>query len=188
MGEQKLYFIAIVLPLELAEQVIDVQQDLANRFQSRKALNVLPHITLIAPFTLSSADHTNLMEWFSSLIVHISPFAITLNGFDSFQNPRHPVIYIKPTPNPALLALQKILVDQFHTTFSHPIPANSEIRFKPHITVAYRDLLPEVFKVAWPEYREKQFSGSFSVTGFQLLQHDRKKWHVIGSCYLNETE
>lgn len=188
MEDQNLYFIAIVLPEELAKQVVEVQRDIADRLQSRKALEVMPHITLKAPFQLLAADHDNLVQWFSNLTIKISSFDIDLRGFDSFRNPRHPVIYIKPVPNPDLMDLQKALIRQFYTAFNNAVASGTEASFKPHVTVAYRDLEPEAFNSAWPEFMTKPFSGSFSVSGFQLLQHDRKKWNVIATYDLIKTE
>ncbi|MDQ6481363.1 2'-5' RNA ligase family protein [Dyadobacter sp. LHD-138] len=188
MENQNLYFIAIVLPEELAQHVIEVQQDIAYRFQSQKALKVMPHITLKAPFPLSAADHDDLLQWFSDLSVKVSQFTINLKGFDAFRNPKHPVIYIKPVPNPDLMDLQKVLIRQFYSAFNNTAASGTEASFKPHVTVAYRDLEPEAFNNAWPEFVTKPFSGSFSVNRFQLLQHDRRKWNVIARHDLREIE
>ena len=188
MEDQNLYFIAIVLPEELAKQVVEVQRDIADRFQSRKALKVMPHITLKAPFPLLAADHDYLLQWFSNLTIKISSFDVDLRGFDSFRNPKHPVIYIKPVPNLDLMDLQKALIRQFYTAFNSSAASGTEASFKPHVTVAYRDLEPEAFNSAWPEFMTKPFSGSFLVSGFQLLQHDRRKWNVIATHNLTKTD
>lgn len=189
MENQNLYFIAIVLPEELAQHVIEVQQDIAHRFQSQKALKVMPHITLKAPFPLLAPDHDYLLQWFSNLTIKISSFDVDLKGFDVFRNPKHPVIYIKPVSNPDLMDLQKALIRQFYSAFKNiAASGTTEASFKPHVTVAYRDLEPEAFNNAWPEFVTKPFSGSFSVNSFQLLQHDRRKWHVIATHHLTKTE
>ena len=54
-----------------------------------------------------------------------------------------------------------------------------DIDFKPHITVAYRDLTPENFSVAWQEYKDKTVNSVFHVDAIHLLEHDRKKWNLI---------
>ena len=179
MGNQNLYFIAIVLPDELCKQVVEIQNEIADRYQSQKSLKVIPHITLKAPFVLPAFSHHHVISWFSDLIVGISPFTIELKDFDSFRNPKQPVIYIKPLPSKALSNLQKMIIQEFYKTFDTIEIGGTELSYKPHVTVAYRDLKPKMFELAWPEFKVKNFSGEFLATGFQLLKHDGKMWHVI---------
>ncbi|MCF2447262.1 2'-5' RNA ligase family protein [Dyadobacter sp. CY345] len=176
---QNLYFIAIVLPEEISRQVIEVQKEFAERFDSRRSLRVMPHITLKAPFRLPPIVHNHLLNWFLDLVVEIPSFQLELKGFDAFKNPKHPVIYIKPSLNDSLFSLQRVLIQQFFDSFDDAKPNNTELVFRPHITVAYRDLQPEMFERAWLEFRDKKFSGTFVVNSFQLLKHDGKSWNII---------
>lgn len=57
----------------------------------------------------------------------------------------------------------------------HPV----DLAFKPHMTIAYRDLTPENFFQAWEEYKDKHFYDVFDVHTIYLLEHDWKKWNVI---------
>lgn len=179
MENQNLYFIAIVLPEELSKKVTEVQNEFAERFESSKSLNVMPHITLKAPFTLPAFAHNHVLDWFASLIIEIPSFQLELENFDAFKNPKHPVIFIKPSPNDSLSSLQKILIQEFYRTFDDIEVSGTELIFKPHITVAYRDLQPEMFEMAWPEFRDREFSGTLQVNSFQLLKHNGKAWHII---------
>ena len=62
----------------------------------------------------------------------------------------------------------------------------SDIGFNPHMTIAYRDLSPELFQQAWHEYKHKKFEAEFEVDAFYLLQHDSKKWNIISTNNLNQ--
>ena len=179
MENQNLYFVAIVLPDELCEKIVEIQSEIADRFNSRKSLKVVPHITLKAPFTLPEFAHIHLLNWFANLIVKIPSFQVNLEDFGAFKNTKQPVIYIKPIANEALTNLQKLIVQEFYRTFEDVQIGSSELVYKPHVTVAYRDLKPEMFERAWPEFEIEKFSGTFLVNGFQLLKHDGKMWHII---------
>jgi len=184
MEKQNLYFVAIVLPEELSKKVISIQTEIAACFESQKSLRVVPHITLKAPFTLSASMHSEVVKWFDNLLININYFSVDLWDFGSFPNPKSPVIYIKLMGNAVLLKLQQDIIQQFYKVFSGTA-SGTEINFKPHVTVAYRDLKPEIFLRAWQEFKDRKFSESFVANSFELLQHDGKKWNVIKTFRLN---
>ena len=176
---ENLYFIAILPPPEISSGIISIQNDLSERFETKKALKVMPHITLKAPFKVGENQHENVLRWFTSMAVNVTPFIIELKDFGSFPNLKSPVIYIKPVRNLSLLALQKEILRQFQAAFPSQTVSNLELSFKPHMTVAYRDLHPDMFKKAWPEFSLKKYSVQFEVIDFQLLQHNGKEWNVV---------
>jgi 2'-5' RNA ligase len=57
----------------------------------------------------------------------------------------------------------------------------SDLEFKAHVTIAYKDLSSEMFSKAWQEYKHKTFDAVFDVEAFYLLQHDTKKWNIIAT-------
>jgi len=75
---KNLYFIAIIPHKELSEKITAFKQDFANRFNSKKALKVFPHITLKAPFKASVNAHAELISWFNDLYINQKPFTIEL--------------------------------------------------------------------------------------------------------------
>ena len=174
-----LYFIAIIPPDEICEAVTNVKQEFAHRFKSSKALKVIPHITLKAPFKFSPEDHTTLLRWFALTPASVHPFRQELKNFGSFANKRNPVIFIEPVMNESLAVLQKNVINHFIKAFGKNQVAQNEFKFNPHMTVAYRDLLFPQFKIAWEEYETKKFEAIFEVSSFHLLQHDGKKWNSI---------
>ena len=176
-----LYFIAIIPPKEVCDEITDFKKDIATRFASKAALRIIPHITLKAPFQLPASDRESLLNWFQKSVISVSPFEQELKNFGSFKNGRTPVIFVKPVMNNSLHQLQKEVLTNFTDHFSKEQVMKSETDFHPHITIGYRDLRPSMFKQAWAEYRSKQYSASFTVTGFYLLQHDKHVWNSISN-------
>lgn len=177
---QNLYFIAIIPKRELCEQITAFKQDFANRFNSKYALGVFPHITLKAPFKFYPNKHEELLKWFIDLHLLQKQFTIQLKNFGAFDNKRNPVVFVQPIVTKELQALQQQLIASFSSVFPgniHP----TDLDFHLHITIAYRDLSPEMFQKAWSEYKHKSFDGIFEVDAVHLLQHDSKKWNIIST-------
>jgi len=185
MKEKKhLYFIAVIPPADVCEAVTGIKQDFANRFQSRHALKVVPHITLKSPFRLPESLRPGLLKWFQELQITVHPFQQELKDFGCFAANRIPVVYINPAVNKSLLQLHEEVMQQFRKTFTQFEPVKAESNYKPHITVAYRDLTEEEFKKAWGEYEHKSFSSIFEINSFWLLQHIQKKWEPVAQYLL----
>ncbi|MCF0057094.1 2'-5' RNA ligase family protein [Dyadobacter sp. CY356] len=181
---ENLYFLAITTPAEVGKRIIEIQYDIASRFDSRKSLKVIPHITLKAPFQLPVTAHQFVLNWFENLTISVARFSLELKDFGAFHNKNKPVIFIKPEPNISLMKLQKEVLFNFKSAFPEVSIMNLEIDFHPHLTVAYRDLTLDSFQKAWPEFQEKKFSETFDVYSFHLFKHDGVKWNIIRSFLL----
>jgi 2'-5' RNA ligase len=185
MARTSLFFIALIPDRDLREKIYTIKKDFSRRFESHKALKVYPHITLKTPFKCSEGGKRELLNWFFETSVQQKPFLLYLNGFKAFHNKNSPVIFINPIVKDELMRIQKELIVGFNSIFPayvHPIDVN----FKPHITVAYRDLTPQNISLAWQEYRNKPFKDVFGVHTIYLLEHDTSKWNVIAESKLNE--
>jgi len=178
-AKTNLYFIAIIPPEEIREAITEIKKDFADRFKSSKALRVIPHITLKAPFKFSEEKHTEVLRWFSSMNVAVSSFQQELKDFGSFANKRNPVIFVEPAMNQSLKTLQRNVINNFIKEFGKEQVAQNEYKFNPHMTVAYRDLMYHQYKIAWEEYQSKKFEATFEAGSFHLLQHDGKKWNGV---------
>ena len=181
MNQQQLYFIAIVLPPQLCAEITHFKEDFVTRFNSRHALRVKPHITLKAPFSLPAEQQAELHDWFTQIPVPVTAFQQELKDFGAFDNRRNPVIYVHPVMNNALYQLQKEVLFQFKKKFPKANISQNESSFHPHITIAYRDLQPHLFKKAWEEYKTQKYEAVFEVSSFELLQHKTKSWETIGT-------
>lgn len=174
-----LYFIALIPPENICQDITIFKEEMALRFNSKHALRTVPHITLKAPFEVAAEKYEQVVDWFKYMSITIKPFQQELKDFGAFDNKRNPVIFIKPVINNSLKFLQQQVLQNFKTAFPFIPPASNETKFHPHITVAYRDLSYTNFSEAWKEYASKRFEASFEVKNFHLLQHDGKKWNVI---------
>jgi 2'-5' RNA ligase len=179
MEKENLYFVAIIPPQEICEEITTFRQDFAQQYNSRTALKVVPHITLKAPFKLMSDAHSQIVSWFKNLAINEEPFKIELKNFGAFHNKYKPVVFVNPEITQPLAQLQKEILKSFLDYFPFVQIPEVEFKFKPHITVAYRDLQPEEFFKAWQVYKTKEYHGEFLVENFHLLQHDTRKWNII---------
>lgn len=180
MPKDNLYFIAILPPGNISDDIIAFQQDIALHYNSSAALKNMPHITLKAPFKLDAQKHHDMLKWFGSIPVGTG-FEITLENFGTFNNRNHPVIYVKPLPDNSLINLQKTVLTAFETQFPGTAISFLEKKFSPHMTIGYRDLEPDEFVKAWNVYKEKQYHAVFRVTEIFLLQHNGKQWNTIAA-------
>lgn len=185
MQKQNLYFIAILPPKADGEKIIQIQKELSERYDTRAALKVEPHITLKAPFLFPAVEHTVVTDWFKQMKLAVSTFELELRDFGAFPNPNRPVIYIKPQANPNLMDLQKQIIQDFRDTFPTTPIMSLELNFKAHLTIAFRDLKPAIFKEAWEEFRNRKYGTSFTVSEIWLMQHNGVKWNGIDSYTLH---
>lgn len=186
-GSDQLYFIAIIPPEPILSDITSFKQDIADRFHSKAALKIVPHITLKAPFKLPAHEHDEVIYWFKHLQISQSAFSIALNDFGAFDK-RHPVIFVQPVLTPALKSVQREIITSFKKRFPTAGLMANEKKFNPHMTIAYRDLAPTAFREAWQEYGEKQYRVSFEADRFHLLQHLSGKWAVIEDFLLPVTQ
>jgi 2'-5' RNA ligase len=185
MEKESLYFVAIIPPQEICDEITAFKQDFAQHYNSHKALKVIPHITLKTPFKLMSDAHSAIVAWFKNLAINIAPFKVELKNFDAFHNKHNPVVFVHPEMTKALATLQKEMLKSFLDYFPFVQIPDVEFKFKPHITVAYRDLEPEQFFKAWPVYKEKKYHAEFVVNDFHLMQHDGRKWNIVQTYKFN---
>ena len=86
--------------------------------------------------------------------ITVPSFKQELRDFGAFHNRRSPVVFVKPVMNSSLDRLQKQVLINFGETYSHENILQQELDFTPHMTSAYRDLKPNVFKEAWKNLRQ----------------------------------
>lgn len=170
-----LYFIALVPPEPVREQVHALKLEIKQRFGAGHALRSPAHITLIKPFRLQSEFRVNLVEVLGQMAVLQHPFTIMLEGFDCFI-PR--VIFIKVRdPEPVINLgrnLKKVLVEKQFVD-----KGGTNIPFHPHMTIATRDLEEPAFVRAWAEFKNRNFRADFEVSSLFLLRHHVSYWTIF---------
>ena len=92
VDSKRLYFMAIRPPAELSGQIRAIQQDIAERFNSKKALGPPVHITMLPPLEAG--------EWLEKLFNEKLP-----SFFQNYHQFRHSRISVSKEPtqtNPGL--------------------------------------------------------------------------------------
>jgi len=171
----KLYFVAIVLPPDLNEQIKSFKTFMRERWGCTVGLKSPAHITLIPPFWMDEKHEENFCSDLDVLCKNITPFSITTHHFSAFK-PR--TIFIEPVLHEPLKKL-KVITDTFCKTHIQ-YGAKADARpFHPHITIATRDLHKHAFAEAWTYFETKKFEAVFEAMGLGVLRHNTKNWDVI---------
>jgi len=100
-------------------------------------------------------------------------FFVQLNGFGCF---RPKVLFVKVEPNDDLTRLHGKLLK--HLSKILGLENASKNHFRPHMTVAFRDLQPEKFDEAWDYFSRLPYQRFFEVFRLTLLQHNGKHWEI----------
>ena len=171
-----LYFIALIPDGLFREEVTKIKQYIQENYQSGHALRSPAHITLHMPFKWRDdrVDRlTRTLADFSNKRPHCT---IELEGFGSFP-PK--VIFIQVMENPELNALQHDIVRTAAKKLKLENAQYKNRGFNPHMTVAFRDLKPAMFRQAWEEFRHRELVHSFEVRSIFLLKHNGKTWEIF---------
>lgn len=184
MSLQNRYFIAIIPPGNISAQIRAFQNEFKESYKSVASLKNMPHITLKAPFITDALYHESILNWFRILPLDFKPFTIKLLNFGAFNHPKNPVIFVQPLLNNALHNLQKAVINSFQTSFPQIALHFYEQQFKPHITIAYRDLNYTEFERAWNDYNTKKYNAHFIADSVYLLQHNGNEWRVLAKRHL----
>ncbi len=178
---KNLYFIAILPPEKISQDARNFQQQAADLFHSRRALRNPPHITLIPPFHLPQkgpfakpqtlkkrlkafAERPDIRALFSNLQIELEDFG--------FFPPR--VIFIRVKNNPNLNKIQAEL--QKSTADLTGFTPEKKRPFRPHLTIAYRDLRREVFPPAKRHFEKLHYRATFPAQNLTLLIHKDGQW------------
>ncbi len=170
-----MYFIALVAPDEINEEVLKWKQYMKDRFECTVALRSPAHITLIPPFWMEDVLENDLKNAIREFSIQQTSFEINLLDFDSFK-PR--VIYIHVLPNEALQILHTHL-ENFLVQKKLFALKKEERQFHPHITITTRDLHKGSFLEAWDIFKQKKYEARWFAENISLLKHNQKNWDVV---------
>lgn len=174
-NETLLYFIAILTPNHVSNAITTIKQHFKKTYGIKKALNSPPHITIYPPFRWRLSEVEVLNTFLRNFIKNYSPFPVHIKDYGAFQNR---VIYLSITENYALQSLGNDLTMWMTDNFQLGSGADKN-SMHPHITVAFRDLTPEIFNSVWPKFKNKSFEMSFVVNQLALLKHTGKRWEIV---------
>mgnify|MGYP001097628629 CR=1 FL=1 len=183
---ERLYFIAIIPPLPLREEITRIKEYFADHHKSKHALRSPPHITLIPPFKYPEEQETLLELDLKKFAKNRRPFLLELNGFGAFP-PR--VIYIEPVNNPQLFKLHDellIFMKEIDFLKEEDLLKENNRAYRPHLTVAHRDLNIDAFNKAWPDLKKRSFIQSFYVDSIFILKNRKGGWDIRAEINLTE--
>jgi 2'-5' RNA ligase len=168
---EALYFIALVPENPVQDEIMRFKNTAKINFRSSKSLNSPTHITIIPPFSISGNNQQKLENDLEKAVTNQSSLAINLNGFGHFGNR---VIYVNIKTDEKITDLYSKVFKIFQPYFDDKNMRND--KFHPHITVAFKDLLPEMFEVAWEYFSGKTYEREAIIDGITLLKLENKKW------------
>ena len=170
-----MYFIAIVAPGEINQQVLKWKNYFKDHFECTVALKSPTHITLLPPFWMKEELENDLINSISEFSITKNKFEITLQNFAAFS-PK--VIFVDVVKNEILNGLYRSFADFIISQNKFPIKKEDR-PFHPHVTLATRDLYKKAFQEAWDIFSKKKYEALWIVSGLSLLRHNKKNWDVI---------
>lgn len=171
-----LYFVAIIPGEPLYGNLKKMKTDISQKYDTRRALNSPPHITLLAPFRMKDEMVDEGIEIISKAVQGKSSFDAELKDFSHFGNR---TVFIGVEKSEPLVELRNVL-DEAARKAGELFNYNYKFRqFNPHLTLASRDLSPANFDLLWEELEEKKYSASFTAGQVSLLRHDGKVWERL---------
>ena len=167
-----MYYIAIVAPRSINEEVLRWKHFMRDHFGCQVALRSPAHITLVPPFWVNTSHQPDLEDAIEKFSSSRKGFLVQLHNFDAFK-PK--VIFLHVEPSEQLNALRADLENFLlsYTMFDFE-PGNRD--FHPHITIANRDLHKRDFFVAWDHFKNKTYRASFETDGITMMKHNGTQW------------
>lgn len=171
----KMFYMAIVLPPELNELILRFKEYMLERYECKVGLKSPAHITIVPPFWLLPEREEGLRSDVELLAGRLHTFPLSTNNFAAFK-PR--TIYIDVVHSAALDDVKKQADQFFGERPQYGIKIENR-PFRPHITIATRDLHKAAFAEAWEHFKNKEFKKDWMVEGLSLLRHNGRSWDVI---------
>ena len=170
-----MYFIAIVAPEEINQQVLKWKNFFKERYECSVALKSPAHITIVPPFWMNEEREDDLINSIKEFSISKPKFEIILQKFAAFP-PK--VIFVDILKNKILNELYRSFADFIINQNKFPIKKEDR-PFHPHVTLATRDLYKKAFQEAWDIFSTKKYEALWIVSGLSLLRHNKKNWDVI---------
>lgn len=172
------YFIGYNLGVKNAQIVDELRHSISEKFLVKEALLIPPHLTLFYPFEMEVATVEILKKSLGQLAQGKSAFETKVTGFNHFGET---VCFLDVEQSRDLFDLKEALVEMMKGQFQ----INEETRGKNaphfHITLAYKDVTPETFKLI-EEYL-KTWSlpiDKLRIDAITLFGRREERWYVAG--------
>ncbi|THD69491.1 2'-5' RNA ligase family protein [Robertkochia marina] len=169
-----MYYIAVLPPNEIREEIKAFKLEISKEFKSSHALRSPAHITLQMPFHFEEEQEALLLNSLTLLAGEQTSFNCSVKDFDHFD---HRVVFVDVLPDKELRSLRTSLQDHLREVHSFSDKKLPE-RFHPHITIANRDLSADRFPDCWEAFKDRKYRRSFEVKSFSILKHRGDHWEV----------
>lgn len=169
------YFIAIVPEGDVQERATELKMKLRERFNLKYALRSPAHVTLKMPFLWNEAKEDRLINKLQDFFSRQAPFSLKVRKIGTFGDR---VIFIKVEEKKELMDLQKKLA-KFCKTELNLVVELSDYAYRPHMTVAFKDIKKKRFSEYLEYVKDQGFSCRMDVREIALLERTEGKWKVV---------
>lgn len=167
------FMLVILPPKSISEKIIGFQKEIEAEYGAVHAQKVPPHITLIPPFDCEENTAISFFEKLNLFLVDSdNNHTIYLDNFQQFDlktlilNLAKNEGFEKWCKNVKLFFNgQKIIKQRVEKHF-----------FVPHITIANKDIKKRDLKLAWTEYKTREFQAKFELNSLTMLVLYESKW------------
>lgn len=171
--QTQLYFIALLPEPEIERELYQFKIDLFEKYGYKASLKSPAHITLIPPFSWPVQQAEEIKNIFLQYLVQTPTLDINIQGFDTFGDK---VFYAKPICPKEIFDLQKDIFQHFQPYLSEKL--QNQFHFRPHITIANRDInsndLPQIIT----DFHLKNFYRQTIISEITMFRHDGSKWII----------
>lgn len=172
---QQLYFIAIIPPSPLLEELQKIKEHIAQKYHSYRALKSPPHITIIPPFRYPESQEGILIQALKKIQVPDRIF-ITLHNYNCFY-PKVVFIHVEKTDELDALYTHAYTVIQNELQI---VLSQKYSSFHPHITVAFKDIdMPLTQQIYEDLQTNFPIKASFEINKLSILKHNGKIWEIM---------
>lgn len=151
------------------------QERIAATWGPRHALHAPPHITLIPPIRVPEEAMAGLEEQAIAVGREHPAFNLRLRGYGAF--PPH-VVFIRALVNEDVESLYRDWRGRLEASMPEAIARYPDRPYRPHITLAHRDVEESQFHAIWSHYGEKRLDITYRVKSFAILDLLRTGWVV----------
>lgn len=168
---ENLFLVCLIPPASIVEDIVEIRKAISSEFNVHESLKRPVHITLYNPVKITSKAEEQ--HFFDALeqASYAEPFTQTVKNFDAFAE--H-TFYIAVEQTVGIVNLEKEI--RTHLKPLKLSSKNDNFKFTPHLTLAFRDVTPTVFRQISTAFKDKKFKREFMVSGFSIYKHIDKKW------------
>ncbi|WP_316796487.1 2'-5' RNA ligase family protein [Pedobacter agri] len=166
---ENLYLVCLIPPKDIVEELDEMRNFISAKFNVHESLKRPAHITLYDPVKLTLSQEE---RFFSALndAAYSESFEQILFNFKSF--PEH-TFYVDAEQNKGIMNLKQEIDQKLKPM---ELLENNRLKFNPHVTLAFRDVKPEVCRQIIAAFKDRTFKRKFIVSGFSVYKHNGKRW------------